>query len=301
MNYDRNGALMNTDIPGLPSPKRGKVRDIYDLDNSLLLVATDRISAFDVIMPNGIPDKGKILTGLTAFWLSLFNDVPNHLISMNTDDYPAILKPYHKDLQGRSMLVKKAKPLPVECVARGYIIGSGWKDYQKTGMICGIVLRSGYTLAEKFDSPIFTPATKAELGEHDENISYPQVIELIGAEAAAWVRDNTLKLYSTAADYAKKLGIIIADTKFEFGYLNGDIILIDEVLTPDSSRFWPVESHQKGVNPPSLDKQFVRDYLETLKWNKQPPAPDLPDEIVINTRKKYFEAYHTLTGVEYNP
>jgi phosphoribosylaminoimidazole-succinocarboxamide synthase len=299
MNYDSNGSLMQTHIPGLKPPKRGKVRDIYDLGDSLLLVATDRISAFDVIMPNGIPDKGKILTGLTAFWLSLFKDVPNHLITMNPDLYPQSLAPFRNELAGRSMLVKKAKPLPVECVARGYIIGSGWKDYQKTGMICGIILRPGYRLAEKFDVPIFTPATKAEMGEHDENISYAQMINLIGAVDAAWVREKTLKLYTTAADYARQRGIIIADTKFEFGHLDGEVILIDEVLTPDSSRFWPAEQHLEGVNPASLDKQFVRDYLEDLHWNKQPPAPELPNEIVNNTRQKYFEAYQTITGKKY--
>lgn len=297
MQYDRNGALLQTEIEGLPAPTRGKVRDIYDLGDSLLLVASDRISAFDVIMPNGIPDKGKVLTGLSMFWFSRFDWMANHLISADVAEYPAVLQPYAKDLAGRSMLVKKAQPLPVECVARGYLIGSGWKDYQSTGGVCGIALREGYQIASKLDTPIFTPAHKAEIGEHDENISYAQVETAVGAETAAYLREQTLRLYSEAADFARTRGIIIADTKFEFGRFDGEIILIDEVLTADSSRFWPADGWQEGKNPPSLDKQFVRDYLETLDWGKVAPGPDLPDEIVEKTREKYLQALEQIAEV----
>ncbi len=293
---DRNGALLSTQIEGAPEPKRGKVRDIYDFGDSLLLVASDRISAFDVVMPNGIPDKGKVLTSLSKFWFELLDWMPNQLISMDVNEYPDVLKPYARDLDKRSMLVKKCNALPVECVARGYLIGSGWKDYQKTGSVCGIELRDGYQIASKLDEPLFTPAYKAEQGEHDENISFEKTIELVGKETAEFLKENTLRLYKTAADYALTKGIIIADTKFEFGTLGDDIILIDEVLTCDSSRFWPADTWEEGKNPNSLDKQYVRDYLETLDWNKTAPGPDLPDEVVERTHKIYLQAYKELTG-----
>ncbi len=296
MKYDQHGALIRSEIAGLPEPRRGKVRDIYELDDTLLLVATDRISAFDCVMPNGIPDKGKVLTALSRFWFEMLDWMPNHLISMDPEAYPETLAPYRDDLRGRSMLVRRTEPLPVECVCRGYLIGSGWKDYQRTGSVCGIPLAAGYKLAGKIEPPIFTPAYKAQQGEHDENITYDRVVELVGADTAVTLRDNTLKLYSAGADYARSKGIIIADTKFEFGVRDDEIILIDEVLTPDSSRFWPADDYRTGISPPSLDKQFVRDYLETQDWDKSPPAPELPEEIVVNTRKKYIEAYERLSG-----
>lgn len=296
MNYDANGALLQTSIPNFPEPKRGKVRDIYDLGDSLLFIASDRLSAFDCVMPNGIPDKGKVLTGLSLFWFEYMSWMPNHLITANVDEYPEELQVVADDLRGRSMIVKKAEPMPVECIARGYIIGSGWKDYQNTGKICGIQLKEGYKQADKLAEPIFTPSTKAEQGLHDENISYERAVEIVGKETAEALRDNTLKVYSTAADYAATKGIILADTKFEFGMLNGELILIDEVLTPDSSRFWPADQYQVGCSPPSLDKQFVRDYLETLDWGKTPPAPELPKDVVEKTREKYLDAYKRISG-----
>ncbi len=296
MNYDRNKALLQTEMDGFPSPKRGKVRDIYDLGDSLLFVATDRISAFDVVMPNGIPDKGKVLTGLSLFWFDLMKWMPNHLITADVSKYPDNLKKYSKDLKGRSMLVKKAKPLAIECIVRGYITGSGWKDYQKSGSVCGIPLRKGYRQAEKLDEALFTPSTKAELGTHDENISFEKSKEIVGAKFAQKAKDYSIKVYNTAADYAASKGIILADTKFEFGVMGDDLILIDEVLTPDSSRFWPADQYVVGGNPPSLDKQFVRDYLESLNWAKTPPAPDLPDSIVSKTHEKYLDAYKRITG-----
>ncbi len=297
MKYDHNGALLESSIPGLPEPRRGKVRDIYDLGDSLLLVASDRLSAFDCVMPNGIPDKGKVLTGVSKFWFELFTWLPNHLISMEVEDFPAEARAVGADLCGRTMLVKKARNISVECVARGYLVGSGWKEYQKCGMVCGISLRSGYVQASKLDEPVFTPAYKAEQGEHDENITYAQVIEMEGAEVAAALRGNTLRLYTEAAEFAAGRGIIIADTKFEFGYDEaGRMILIDEILTPDSSRFWPADQYCTGGNPPSLDKQFVRDYLESIGFNKTPPAPVLPDDIVAKTREKYLGALEQLTG-----
>jgi phosphoribosylaminoimidazole-succinocarboxamide synthase len=298
MKYDSNGGLLQTKIPGLPEPIRGKVRDIYDLGDSLLFIATDRISAFDCIMPNGIHSKGKVLTGISLFWFEFMKWIPNHLITANVDEFPENLQCVKDDLRGRSMIVKKAQPLPVECIARGYIIGSGWKDYCKTNAICGINLREGYKQAEKLDEAIFTPSTKAEQGLHDENISYAKAVELVGEETAKKIKDYTLKLYNTASDYAAKKGIILADTKFEFGLLDGKIILIDEVLTPDSSRFWTADKYSLACSPPSLDKQFVRDYLETLDWDKNPPAPELPQEIVAKTADKYLEAYSQLTGKE---
>jgi len=298
MKYDANGALLNTEIPGFPEPARGKVRDIYDLGDSLLFIATDRISAFDCVMPNGIPSKGKVLTGISLFWFELMDWIPNHLITADVDEYPKNLQIVKDDLRGRSMIVKKANPLPVECIARGYIIGSGWKDYCKTGEVCGIALREGYSQGEKLDDAIFTPSTKAEQGLHDENISYAKAVELVGEEIALKIKTYTLKLYNTAADYAAEKGIILADTKFEFGMLNNEIILIDEVLTPDSSRFWPADQYRVGCSPPSLDKQYVRDYLETLQWDKNPPAPELPKNVVLKTVEKYLEAYSTLSGKE---
>ena len=296
MKYDSNKALLQTEMEGLPQPRRGKVRDIYDLGDSFLFIATDRISAFDVVMPNGIPDKGKVLTGLSLFWFDLMEWMPNHLITADVSKYPEKLRKYSKDLQGRSMLVKKARPLTIECIVRGYITGSGWKDYQENGTVCGIPLRKGYKQAEKLDDALFTPSTKAELGTHDENISIEKAREIVGAKFADKAKKLSLKVYNTAADYAKTKGIILADTKFEFGILNDDLILIDEVLTPDSSRFWPADQYILGGSPPSLDKQFVRDYLESLNWDKTPPAPELPDSIVTKTRDKYLDAYKRITG-----
>jgi phosphoribosylaminoimidazole-succinocarboxamide synthase len=263
----------------------------------LLLVATDRISAFDVVMPTGIPDKGKVLTALSLFWFDYMKWLPNHVVTAAADRFPAPAKACAADLAGRSILVLKAKTIPVECVARGYLVGSGWKEYQKSSRVCGLPLRPNYVQADKLDQAIFTPAYKAEQGEHDENISFARVVELIGADVAAKLRELTLKVYTTAADYAATRGVIIADTKFEFGFdRQGQVILIDEVLTPDSSRFWPADQYRTGGNPPSLDKQFVRDYLESIDFNKQPPAPVLPDDVVARTREKYVQALEQLTG-----
>jgi phosphoribosylaminoimidazole-succinocarboxamide synthase len=295
MKYDRNNALIGTSLPGIKLINQGKVRDVYDLGDSLLFVATDRLSAFDVVMPNGIPQKGEVLTQISKFWFDLMVDVPNHLITCDVTTRPE-LKEFAKDLQGRSMIVKKAKILPVECIVRGYLVGSGWKDYQKTGMVSGIKLRDGYQQASKLDEPLFTPSTKAAIGEHDEAISFEQVVELIGLEKATKIRDLSLKIYTTARDYAEEKGIILADTKFEFGEIDGEIILADEVLTPDSSRFWPRDQYQVGTSPVSLDKQFVRDYLETLDWDKVAPGPDIPDDVVAKTQAKYLEAYTKLSG-----
>lgn len=289
-------AQTSIDLKGITKFKSGKVRDIFDLGSSLLLVASDRISAFDCILPTGIPHKGHVLNQLSTWWFKrLAAVVPNHVLETDFSKYPAQLQPFAEQLRGRSMIVKKTEVIPVECVARGYLIGSGWKEYKESGAVSGIKLRAGYKMADKLDQPIFTPAHKAESG-HDENISYEQVVERIGAERAAFLRDTTLKLYSQAAEYARQRGIIIADTKFEFGILDGKIILIDEVLTPDSSRFWPASSYAPGQSPPSFDKQFVRDYLETLTWNKQPPAPSLPPDVVARTREKYIEAFKLISG-----
>ncbi|WP_419647718.1 phosphoribosylaminoimidazolesuccinocarboxamide synthase [Victivallis vadensis] len=295
MQYDANGALIQTEIPGLKLINRGKVRDVYDLGDALLFVATDRLSAFDVVMPNGVPRKGEVLTQISLFWFDLMRDIPNHLISADVASRPE-LAAYVKDLQGRSMIVRKAKVLPVECIVRGYLVGSGWKDYQKTGMVSGLKLRAGYQQASKLDEPLFTPSTKAEIGDHDEAISFEQVGGIIGADKAAALRELSLKIYSTARDYAEKRGIIVADTKCEFGEIDGRIILVDEVLTPDSSRFWPADQYQVGTSPVSLDKQYVRDYLETLDWNKTAPGPELPADVVKKTSDKYLEAYRMLTG-----
>ncbi len=295
MQYDANGALIQTEIPGLRLINRGKVRDVYDLGDALLFVATDRLSAFDVVLPNGVPRKGEVLTRISLFWFDLMRDIPNHLISADVASRPELAM-YAKDLQGRSMIVRKAKVLPVECIVRGYLVGSGWKDYQKTGTVSGLKLRAGYQQASKLDEPLFTPSTKAEIGDHDEAISFEQVGGIIGADKAAAIRDLSLKIYCTARDYAEKRGIIVADTKFEFGEIDGRIILVDEVLTPDSSRFWPADQYRVGTSPVSLDKQYVRDYLETLDWNKTAPGPELPADVVKKTSDKYLEAYRMLTG-----
>jgi phosphoribosylaminoimidazole-succinocarboxamide synthase len=275
-------------LPGFTLRGRGKVRDIYQ-DDRLLIVATDRISAFDYILATGIPDKGRVLTQMTLFWLDFLRDVvPNHLISTDMGALPP-------EFEGRSMWVKKAQMFDVECVARGYLSGSGWKDYVRTGALCGIPLPAGLRESDKLPEPIFTPATKAQSG-HDENISYETVVNLIGADSAARLRELTLTIYKKAAEYALSRGIIIADTKFEFGVVNGAIILADEVLTPDSSRFWPAETYSPGGAQPSYDKQFVRDYLESIQWNKQPPAPALPEDVARRTSEKYKDAYRTLSG-----
>ncbi|HSZ55705.1 MAG TPA: phosphoribosylaminoimidazolesuccinocarboxamide synthase [Tepidisphaeraceae bacterium] len=291
-----SAALLKTDLP--LSVRRGKVRDVYDLGEALLIVATDRISAFDCIMPNGIPDKGKILTALSLFWFGRLSalDIPNHLIETDVERFPQALQPYRGQLAGRSMLVKKASVLPIECVARGYLAGSGWKEYQKTGSVCGIKLPPGLRQCDKLPEPIFTPATKEESG-HDINIGFEQTAERVGRSVAERLREMTLRIYAWAADYAASRGVIIADTKFEFGTLpNGQIILIDEVLTPDSSRFWPASQYEPGHDQPSFDKQFVRNWLEAQPWDKTPPAPALPEEVVQGTRQRYIEAYELLTG-----
>lgn len=299
MKYDPHGALLSSSIPGLPEPARGKVRDVYDLGDSLLMVATDRISAFDCILPNGIPDKGRVLNQLSLFWFDFFQDVPNHVLTANVDDYPAILQPVKDDLRGRSMLVKKLSMVPVECIARGYLVGSGWSEYKKTGTVHGQALRSGYVQAAKLDEPLFCPSVKAELGEHDENISPKALRASVGEDLARALSDLTLRLYSGAADYAATRGILIADTKFEFGRLpDGTLVVADEVLTPDSSRFWPMQDYATGSNPPSLDKQFVRDWLDEIGFNHQPPVPTLPDDIVEKTRARYLEAFTALSGRE---
>ncbi len=269
---------------------------MFDIDEGLLIVASDRISAFDVVMPSGIPRKGQVLTALSEFWFNLLQ-TPHHLITTDLDKMPVAVRRYEKTLRGRTMLVRKASPFPIECVARGYLAGSGWKDYQQTGAVCDIVLPKGLRQAQKLPEPIFTPATKAQSG-HDENISFEQVGEVVGGETAAELKKRTLEIYRKAADYAETLGIILADTKFEFGTVNGEILLIDEVLTPDSSRFWPKSEYRLDSSPPSFDKQFVRDYLESIRFDKKPPGPILPDDVVRKTSEKYVEAYRLLTGRE---
>lgn len=280
-----------------PLFKKGKVREVYDLGEHLLLIASDRISAFDVVLPDGIPWKGRVLTAISCFWFKKIEDlVQHHLVSSNLEDLPENLKKYSQELEGRFLIVKKTKPLPVECIVRGYLVGSGWNEYQKKGTVCGIALPKGLKEASKLPEPIFTPSTKADTG-HDENIDEEKMFELIGKETGEKVKDLSLKIYKLAADFALEKGIVIADTKFEFGLdSDSNIILIDEVLTPDSSRFWPVESYKEGSSPPSYDKQFVRDYLNTLDWNKEPPGPKLPEEIIVKTQEKYLEAYRKLTG-----
>ncbi|HZZ41865.1 MAG TPA: phosphoribosylaminoimidazolesuccinocarboxamide synthase [Tepidisphaeraceae bacterium] len=287
----------------LPFPvRRGKVRDVYDLGDSLLIVATDRISAFDVIMPDGIPDKGRILTALSLFWFNKFSaDFEHHLIATDVARYPASVQLFRDQLEGRSMLVKKATVIPIECVARGYLAGSGWKEYQQSQTVCGVSLPAGLRQCDQLPAPIFTPATKEESG-HDINISFDQAVSRIGPDLATQLRDRTLSLYTKAAAYARTRGIIIADTKFEFGQLpDGRVILIDEVLTPDSSRFWPADSYTPGQDQPSFDKQFLRNWLESQPWDKAPPAPALPVNVVQGTRQKYIEAYQQLTGSLFNP
>ncbi len=289
--------VTKTQFSDIKMVNQGKVRDIYDLGEHLLLVTTDRISAFDVIMDQGIPNKGYVLTQISKFWFEQMHDViPNHIVATEVDDFPKVTHQYREQLEGRSMLVKKAKPLPVECIVRGYVSGSGWKDYQKTGGICGIPLPSGLVESDKLAEPIFTPSTKAELGEHDENITFEKAVELCGKDLAEQARDATLTIYKKARDLAATRGIIIADTKFEFGVFENQLIWIDEALTPDSSRFWPKDQYRPGGPQPSFDKQFLRDYLETLDWNKVAPPPLLPEEIVRKTSEKYMEALTQLTG-----
>ncbi|MFZ5448846.1 MAG: phosphoribosylaminoimidazolesuccinocarboxamide synthase [Thermodesulfobacteriota bacterium] len=295
-----NPPVMTTAFTELGPRRQGKVRDIYDLGDALLLVATDRISAFDVVMHEPIPDKGRILTQLSAFWFSLLADLtPNHLISLQVDEFPAACRRYREILQGRTMLVRKCRPLPVECIVRGYLSGSGWAEYQQSGAIGGLALPPGLVESQKLPEPVFTPSTKAELGTHDENISFAVMADLIGAELAAKARNLSLAIYRRALEWAEPRGIIIADTKFEFGLggnADGQLLLIDEVLTPDSSRFWPQEDYKPGGPQKSYDKQYLRDYLESLGWNKQPPPPPLPADVIANTRTRYVQALKALTG-----
>ncbi len=290
--------LLQTDFPELSVHARGKVRDLYSLNGQLLLVATDRISAFDYVLASGIPDKGRVLTQLSLFWFDFLKDtVSNHLVTADVHRYPESLKQYADQLRGRSMLVNKAQMIDIECVVRGYISGSGWKDYQQTGSVCGIKLPAGLRDSDKLPEPIFTPATKA-LGGHDENISFHEMSKRTGPELAEQLRDLSISIYKKAADYAAGRGIIIADTKFEFGHTAQGLVLADEVLTPDSSRFWPADTYQPGQAQESYDKQFVRDYLESIKWNKQPPAPALPEEVARKTSEKYIQAYRVLARRE---
>ena len=289
--------VIKTEFKGLNLVHRGKVRDLYEVDDKLLMIATDRISAFDVVMDDPIPDKGKVLTELSLFWFDFLGDIlPNHLITADVGKYPSACQPYLEELRHRSMLVKKAKPLPIECIVRGYLSGSFWKAYQKDTTVCGFPLPPGMVESDKFDKPLFTPSTKAEQGEHDENISIAKMEEIVGKDEAAKIIEVCIKLYQKAADYALSKGIIIADTKFELGWFEGELILIDEVLTPDSSRFWPLDQYTTGTGQPSFDKQFLRDYLTTLDWDKQPPAPPLPEEILIKTGARYGEAVEKIIG-----
>lgn len=289
--------LLESHLPGVKLLRRGKVRDVYEITpNQLLMVATDRVSAFDVILGSGIPDKGRVLTQLSLFWFEFLRDVvPNHVISADVNEFPEPLQQFRDQLEGRSMFIHLAKMVDVECVARGYLSGSGWKEYQQSGTICGIPLPPGLRDGDRLPSPIFTPATKATSG-HDENIPFEQVIESVGLKLATQLRDLTLKIYDRAAAYAETRGIILADTKLEFGYVDGRLVVADEALTSDSSRFWPRATYKPGGPQPSYDKQYVRDYLETLDWNKQAPGPELPEEVIAKTREKYVEAYRILTG-----
>jgi phosphoribosylaminoimidazole-succinocarboxamide synthase len=289
------GVLLETAID-LPLLGRGKVRDIYDLGENLLFVATDRISAFDCILATGIPQKGRVLTQISVFWFHFLRDLtPNHLLTASFDEFPERLKKYRDQLEGRSMIVRKANMISVECVARGYLSGSGWKEYRTSGTVCGIRLPAGLKESDRLPEPIFTPATKAQSG-HDENVSFEHVASSVGADLATRLRDKTVAIYNRAAEYALARGLILADTKFEFGFIGEELVLADEVLTPDSSRYWPADRYAPGGPQLSFDKQFVRDYLETLSWNKQPPAPALPPEIAEKTKQKYLEAYERLTG-----
>jgi phosphoribosylaminoimidazole-succinocarboxamide synthase len=303
-----NAPVLDTSLAGLTLHRRGKVRDVYDVtldsgEPALLMIATDRISAFDYVLGSGIPDKGKVLTQLSAFWFERMGDlVPHHLISMDVEAFPAAARQHADVLRGRTMLARLTRPVPIECVARGYLSGSGWKEYQKTGAVCGITLPAGLTESDRLPEPIFTPATKADTG-HDVNISFEEAAKLVGADLMTRLKELTLEIYRRGCEHAESKGIIIADTKFEFGLVGDgdptrDIVLIDEVLTPDSSRFWPRESYRPGHGVPSFDKQFVRDYLEEIRWNKQPPVPALPDEVVQRTRAKYIEAFRLLSGRE---
>jgi phosphoribosylaminoimidazole-succinocarboxamide synthase len=289
-------AITDLNLGELTKHASGKVREIFDMGDKLLFVATDRLSAFDVVLPQGIPGKGKVLNQISIFWFDQIADlVDNHLITASFDEFPAELQHYRSQLEGRSMIVKKAEVFPVECIVRGYIVGSGWKDYQRTGTVSGLPLPEGLQLCDKLEEPIFTPSTKAVDG-HDENISYEQMVEIIGGDWAKKLKDVSLAVYSRARDIAAEKGIIIADTKFEFGLVDGKLTLVDEVLTPDSSRFWPMDTYEPGKNQPSYDKQYVRDYLETLDWDKNPPAPELPVEIINGTSQRYKEAFEALTG-----
>lgn len=291
--------VLKTDFPELKLFRRGKVRDVYDLGDSLLFIATDRISCFDVVLPDGIPGKGKILTAMSLFWFEFLRElIPNHLISADPGEYPAQTRKYAGLLEGRSMLVKKTAPLPVECVVRGYLTGSGLKEYREKGAVCGVALPPGLGESSKLEQPIFTPSTKEDKG-HDINVSFDYIRKQVGGDVSAALKDHSVRIYSAARDYAASKGIIIADTKFEFGMLGRDILLIDEVLTPDSSRFWPEDTYRAGVSQPSFDKQFVRDYLESLQWDKIPPAPSLPEDIIAKTAEKYREAYKRITGKEF--
>jgi phosphoribosylaminoimidazole-succinocarboxamide synthase len=293
---DTSSPLSQTSIGDLPLWRRGKVRDVYDLGDRLLIVATDRISAFDVVLPTPIPSKGSVLTQLSLFWFRLLADVvPNHVISAEVSEYPRELQAYRDQLEGRSMLVVKTEPFPVECVVRGYLAGSGWKDYRAGGAVCGIALPPGLRESDRLEEPLFTPSTKAEAG-HDENISFAEMSRLVGASRAAELRDVTLEVYRRARAHAEGRGILLADTKLEFGLRDGKLVWIDEAFTPDSSRFWPRDAYEPGRSQPSFDKQYVRDYLETLDWDKRPPGPPLPEDVVTRTREKYLEAYARLTG-----
>jgi phosphoribosylaminoimidazole-succinocarboxamide synthase len=292
-------AILETNFEDLKLYKRGKVRDIYDLGDHYLMISSDRISAFDVIMNEGIPNKGKVLSKISEFWFNFSKDIiENHIVSTKVEEYPEECQKYADMLRDRSMLVKKAELIPIECIVRGYISGSGWKDYQKTGSICGIELPSGMVESEKLSEPIFTPSTKAEIGDHDENISAEKAIEIVGEEVFNEIKNATLKIYNAAYEYAYSKGIILADTKMEFGILDGKIILIDELLTPDSSRFWPLDQYAKGRAQVSYDKQYVRDYLLSINFNKQPPAPELPEEVIKNTAAKYEDALLQLSGIK---
>jgi phosphoribosylaminoimidazole-succinocarboxamide synthase len=295
---DKNNIILETELPGIERYARGKVRDVYAVDGHLLIVATDRISAFDYILPTGIPDKGKVLTQLSIFWFDFLREItPTHFLTAAVDDYPEPLRRYRGQLEGRSMLVKRAKMVEIECVARGYLAGSGWKEYQKSRTVCGIPLPAGLRESDRLPEPIFTPSTKAQSG-HDENISFDAACSIVGADLAGRLRDLTLAIYTSAARYAETRGILLADTKFEFGFVDGTLVLGDEVLTPDSSRFWPLETYQPGGPQASYDKQYVRDYLESIHWNKQPPAPPLPEDVARRTSEKYRQAYRALTGNE---
>jgi phosphoribosylaminoimidazole-succinocarboxamide synthase len=287
--------VTSTDFADVTLARRGKVRDVYDLGEQLLIVATDRVSAFDVVLPNGIPHKGRVLTQISRFWFDRVDVCANHLVSTDVADFPEPLRHHADTLAGRSMLVRRAERVDIECVVRGYLIGSGWKDYQATGAVCGIELPAGMEMAGRIEEPIFTPASKADDG-HDENISFDTMVDVVGRETAERLRELSLQIYAEARAYAEERGIIIADTKFEFGFIDGELALIDELLTPDSSRFWPADQYRSGISPPSFDKQFVRDYLSGIAWDKDPPGPELPPDVVAATSAKYLEAYEQLTG-----